>query len=106
MYADSNLPSQPAVSPCPPLLRSASEPHGDSQVPSSRLSVVLWVPIPRLLSGSLEVGRLRVFRDGQYAKLTSVLGGFSNLFPRPKYQDAAVTGYLGAIGNSNAGLFK
>ncbi|TFL02036.1 subtilisin-like protein [Pterulicium gracile] len=33
-------------------------------------------------------------------------GGFSNLFPRPKYQDAAVTGYLGAIGNSNAGLFN
>ncbi|KAI0741618.1 peptidase S8/S53 domain-containing protein [Daedaleopsis nitida] len=33
-------------------------------------------------------------------------GGFSNLFLRPAYQDAAVQSYLTKLGNTNAGLFN
>ncbi|RDX50913.1 subtilisin-like protein [Lentinus brumalis] len=33
-------------------------------------------------------------------------GGFSNIFPRPAYQEAAVGNYLTALGNINAGLFN
>lgn len=33
-------------------------------------------------------------------------GGFSNIFPRPSYQDDAVTNYLNSLGNTNAGLFN
>ncbi|KAI0676459.1 subtilisin-like protein [Trametes maxima] len=33
-------------------------------------------------------------------------GGFSNIFARPPYQDDAVSGYLAALGNTNAGLFN
>lgn len=33
-------------------------------------------------------------------------GGFSNTFPRPSYQDAAVTTYLQAIGGMYSGLYK
>lgn len=33
-------------------------------------------------------------------------GGFSERFPRPKYQDAAVKGYLAQIGNTFQGLYN
>ncbi|THU92986.1 subtilisin-like protein [Dendrothele bispora CBS 962.96] len=33
-------------------------------------------------------------------------GGFSNHFARPSYQNTAVTGFLNALGNTNAGLFN
>ncbi|KAL0955154.1 hypothetical protein HGRIS_004065 [Hohenbuehelia grisea] len=33
-------------------------------------------------------------------------GGFSRAFPRPAFQDAAVSAYLNAIGNTNSGLFN
>ena len=33
-------------------------------------------------------------------------GGFSNVFSRPNYQDAAVEAYLSALGDTNAGLFN
>ncbi|KAI0738969.1 peptidase S8/S53 domain-containing protein [Daedaleopsis nitida] len=33
-------------------------------------------------------------------------GGFSAVFPRPDYQDAAVEEYLRALGDTNAGLFN
>ncbi|KAH9941646.1 family S53 protease [Epithele typhae] len=33
-------------------------------------------------------------------------GGFSIVFPRPSYQDDAVTGYLNALGTTNQGLFN
>jgi tripeptidyl-peptidase-1 len=33
-------------------------------------------------------------------------GGFSNLFARPSYQNTAVSGFLTANGNTNAGLFN
>ncbi|KAI0718016.1 subtilisin-like protein [Cerioporus squamosus] len=33
-------------------------------------------------------------------------GGFSNIFPRPAYQDAAVGKFLTALGNDNTGLFN
>ncbi|KAL0578129.1 hypothetical protein V5O48_003872 [Marasmius crinis-equi] len=33
-------------------------------------------------------------------------GGFSNVFARPSYQSAAVTTYLNALGNTNAGRFN
>ncbi|KAI0644653.1 family S53 protease [Trametes meyenii] len=33
-------------------------------------------------------------------------GGFSNYFPTPSYQTAAVSGYLSALGNQYAGLFN
>lgn len=33
-------------------------------------------------------------------------GGFSNIFPRPSYQDDAVQGYLSQLGSTNAGLFN
>ncbi|KAI0674808.1 family S53 protease-like protein [Trametes maxima] len=33
-------------------------------------------------------------------------GGFSNLFPRPQYQDKAVTAYLKKLGKTNSGLFN
>ncbi|KAJ8473598.1 hypothetical protein ONZ45_g16241 [Pleurotus djamor] len=33
-------------------------------------------------------------------------GGFSNTFLRPDFQNAAVTGYLRALGNTNVGLFN
>ncbi|KAI0753211.1 family S53 protease-like protein [Daedaleopsis nitida] len=33
-------------------------------------------------------------------------GGFSNIFPRPSYQDAAVEAYLAQLGSTNAGLFN
>ncbi|RPD55410.1 subtilisin-like protein, partial [Lentinus tigrinus ALCF2SS1-6] len=33
-------------------------------------------------------------------------GGFSNIFPRPTYQSAAVENYLNTIGGTNAGLFN
>ncbi|KAI0823318.1 family S53 protease-like protein [Trametes gibbosa] len=38
------------------------------------------------------------------AELSS--GGFSNLFPMPKYQSAAVASYLKTLGTTNAGLFN
>ncbi|KAI0777411.1 family S53 protease [Trametes elegans] len=33
-------------------------------------------------------------------------GGFSNIFPQPSYQADVVSGYLAALGNTNAGLFN
>lgn len=33
-------------------------------------------------------------------------GGFSNYFPRPDYQAAAVKGYLATLGNTNQGLYN
>ena len=33
-------------------------------------------------------------------------GGFSNYFPRPSYQDGAVSSYLQSIGSQYSGLFK
>ena len=33
-------------------------------------------------------------------------GGFSNYFPRPSYQNGAVSSYLQRIGGLNHGLFK
>lgn len=33
-------------------------------------------------------------------------GGFSDYFPRPSYQDAAVTEYLGILGDSWKGLYN
>ncbi|KAI0029778.1 family S53 protease [Vararia minispora EC-137] len=33
-------------------------------------------------------------------------GGFSNLFARPSYQDAAVSGYLAKLGGTNSGLYN
>ncbi|KAF8989843.1 family S53 protease [Hymenopellis radicata] len=33
-------------------------------------------------------------------------GGFSRVFTRPSFQDAAVTSYLAALGNTNAGRFN
>ncbi|KAF8592739.1 tripeptidyl peptidase A [Ramaria rubella] len=33
-------------------------------------------------------------------------GGFSNYFPRPSYQDDAVTPFLESLGNTNKGLFN
>jgi tripeptidyl-peptidase I len=33
-------------------------------------------------------------------------GGFSNYFPRPAYQNAAVTGYLAYLGEEYAGLYN
>ncbi|KAH8193647.1 hypothetical protein TruAng_012185 [Truncatella angustata] len=33
-------------------------------------------------------------------------GGFSDYFPRPAYQDAAVSGYLGGIGGAFSGLYN
>ncbi|KAI0367268.1 family S53 protease [Pilatotrama ljubarskyi] len=33
-------------------------------------------------------------------------GGFSNIFPRPSYQDAAVSAFLTSINDTNAGLFN
>lgn len=33
-------------------------------------------------------------------------GGFSNVFAQPSYQSAAVSTFLGAIGDTNAGLFN
>ena len=33
-------------------------------------------------------------------------GGFSNFFARPSFQDAAVSAFLSANGNTNAGLFN
>lgn len=33
-------------------------------------------------------------------------GGFSDLFPRPAYQDAAVTEYLGKLGDTWKGLYN
>jgi tripeptidyl-peptidase-1 len=33
-------------------------------------------------------------------------GGFSNLFARPAYQDAAVSAYLARLGSTNAGLYN
>ena len=33
-------------------------------------------------------------------------GGFSNYFPRPSYQDDAVSAYLKTLGSTNAGLFN
>ena len=33
-------------------------------------------------------------------------GGFSNIFPRPDYQSAAVDAYLQTLGSANAGLFN
>ncbi|KAI0029000.1 family S53 protease [Vararia minispora EC-137] len=33
-------------------------------------------------------------------------GGFSNLFPRPSYQSAAVEAYLSRLGSTNAGLYN
>jgi len=33
-------------------------------------------------------------------------GGFSNYFPRPAYQDAAVSKYLKGLGRKNSGLFN
>ena len=33
-------------------------------------------------------------------------GGFSDLFPRPSYQDAAVSQYLGVLGNRWQGLYN
>ncbi|KAI0331437.1 family S53 protease-like protein [Cubamyces sp. BRFM 1775] len=33
-------------------------------------------------------------------------GGFSNIFPQPSYQSAAVQSYLDALGSTNAGLFN
>jgi tripeptidyl-peptidase-1 len=33
-------------------------------------------------------------------------GGFSNYFPRPAYQKAAVTGYLAYLGEEYAGLYN
>lgn len=33
-------------------------------------------------------------------------GGFSDVWPRPAYQDAAVTSYLSKIGDKNKGLFN
>lgn len=33
-------------------------------------------------------------------------GGFSNIFPRPAYQNAAVSAYLSAIGTTDEGLFN
>ncbi|TVY18022.1 Tripeptidyl-peptidase sed2 [Lachnellula arida] len=33
-------------------------------------------------------------------------GGFSNIWPRPAYQDLAVSGYLAKIGDQNAGYFN
>lgn len=43
-----------------------------------------------------------VAKDGTYIPG----GGFSNYFPRPSYQDAAVTSYLSTLGTSNAGLYN
>ncbi|RPD64099.1 family S53 protease-like protein [Lentinus tigrinus ALCF2SS1-7] len=33
-------------------------------------------------------------------------GGFSNIFPRPSYQETAVGNFLTALGNNNTGLFN
>lgn len=33
-------------------------------------------------------------------------GGFSNYFPRPAYQDAAVRGYLELLGSNDTGLYN
>lgn len=33
-------------------------------------------------------------------------GGFSNYFPRPRYQDAAVSQYFKYLGDENAGLYN
>ena len=33
-------------------------------------------------------------------------GGFSNIFPRPSYQDTAVQNYFAQLGDTNAGLFN
>ena len=43
---------------------------------------------------------------GPEAAASFSAGGFSNIFPRPKYQDSAVSAYLKNLGHTNKGLFN
>ncbi|KAI0644613.1 family S53 protease-like protein [Trametes meyenii] len=51
-----------------------------------------------------SVGGTRGF--GPEVAVSFSSGGFSNLFPRPQYQDKAVTTYLKKLGKTNNGLFN
>jgi len=56
-------------------------------------------PFVTAVGGTVGVPETAVTRFGSG-------GGFSNYFARPAYQNAAVTPFLKALGNTNAGLFN
>jgi tripeptidyl-peptidase-1 len=60
--------------------------------------MVLQGPFVTTVGGTVQV-------NPEVAASTSG-GGFSNYFPRPSYQNGAVSSYLRSIGGLNHGLFK
>ncbi|KAK0554000.1 hypothetical protein OC846_002285 [Tilletia horrida] len=57
----------------------------------------------------LSVGATQNFPEAMVDRATSNFysgSGFSNVFARPSYQDAAVQGYLSKIGSTSSGLFN
>ncbi|KAK0548262.1 hypothetical protein OC846_002981 [Tilletia horrida] len=57
----------------------------------------------------VSVGATQSFPEQMVSKAGSGFtsgAGFSNIFPRPSYQDSAVQSYLSQIGGANAGLFN
>ncbi|KAF8592754.1 hypothetical protein K439DRAFT_34781 [Ramaria rubella] len=66
---------------------------------SSQLAFPASCPFMMSVGGTVGVPETAVTRFGSG-------GGFSNFFPRPAYQDAAVAAFLKVQGHTNKGLFN
>ncbi|KAF9480336.1 subtilisin-like protein [Pholiota conissans] len=80
---------------------------GDGGVSGSQEQDGCTTFVPTFPSGCpyiTSVGGTAGFSNETAASFSS--GGFSNIFPRPSYQDDAVTQYLNILGDINTGLFN
>lgn len=80
---------------------------GDGGVAGNRFSDTCDTFVPTFPSGCpyvTSVGSTQGINPETAAPFSA--GGFSNIFPRPDYQKAAVENYLSTLGSTNANLFN